>query len=95
MAETTTDLAQYQTDHDILIELRTELRLLREAIKESSDGVSRRLDDHETRIRSLEDTRQANEGRSGAFSWLGSAVYAAIAVIAGLIGSYISGGKLP
>jgi hypothetical protein len=54
MAETTLELAQYQTDHDILIELRTEMRLLRETIKESSNGVNGKIDDHEKRLRFIE-----------------------------------------
>ena len=94
MAETTPELAQYQTDHDILIELRTELRLLRETIKTSTDGTQRTLESHERRIRILEDARTADGGRSRAFSWIGSVVYGGIAIIAGLIGSFIQSGKL-
>jgi hypothetical protein len=94
MAETTTDLAQYQTDHDILIELRTEMRLLRQAIKDSADGTQRTLDNHEERIRVLEDAHTAEQGRNTAFSWIGGITYAAIALIAGLIGSFIQAGKL-
>jgi hypothetical protein len=48
------DLAQYQTDHDILIELRTEMRLLRETIRSSADGTQTKLDDHEKRLRFIE-----------------------------------------
>lgn len=35
METTTTELAQYQTDHDLLIELRTEMRGLREDFKDA------------------------------------------------------------
>jgi uncharacterized membrane protein len=54
MGETISELAQYQTDHDILIEVRTEMRLLRETVKSSFESGTKQLDDHETRIRSLE-----------------------------------------
>lgn len=45
-------------DHDLLIELRTEMRGMREDIKSLSDGVTVRINDHETRIRSLEKTTE-------------------------------------
>ncbi len=54
MSETTLELAQYQTDHDILIELRTEMRLLRETLKEAGDGTKESLTDHEKRLRFIE-----------------------------------------
>ena len=53
-AETYAPVAEYQTDHDILIELRTEMRLLRGEIKSSGDGTKDILGDHETRLRALE-----------------------------------------
>ncbi len=43
-----------QCDHDVLIELRTEMRMIRQDIKELKDGLSTRVNDHESRIRSLE-----------------------------------------
>lgn len=41
-------------DHDLLIELRTEMRGMREDLKTMSDGVSLKITDHETRLRSIE-----------------------------------------
>jgi hypothetical protein len=43
-----------QTDHDLLIELRTEMRGMRIDIKNIADGTSLKMADHETRIRTLE-----------------------------------------
>jgi len=54
MTDTTPELAQYQSDHDILIELRTEMRLLRDTIKETFAGNASKLEDHEIRLRFIE-----------------------------------------
>jgi hypothetical protein len=62
MAETQPDLAQYQNDHDLLIELRTEMRGLRGDIKEMKDATTDRSDDHETRLRALEQQRWTMAG---------------------------------
>lgn len=51
MAENPSEIAQYQTDHDLLIELRTEMRGMRYDIKGLSDSTARTISDHETRIR--------------------------------------------
>lgn len=48
------ELHEYKTDHDLLLELRVEMRLLREDIKEMKNGIKITIDDHETRIRGLE-----------------------------------------
>lgn len=45
-----------QNDHDVLIELRTEMRGMRSDIKTLSDTLSKSVSDHETRIRALEKT---------------------------------------
>ena len=42
-------------DHDLLIELRTEMRAVRGDIKELKDGIAVTIKDHETRIRTLEE----------------------------------------
>lgn len=57
MAETQADIAKYQNDHDLLIELRTEMRGLRTDIKELKEATTDRSEDHETRIRALEQQR--------------------------------------
>jgi len=88
------ELVEYKTDHDLLIELRVEMRGVRDDIQKLTDGTSGTLSDHERRIRSLEDTRQASVGRSGAISWIGGVTYAIIAVVAGLVGSLIQAGRL-
>lgn len=47
---------QATQDHDLLIELRTEMRGMREDIKSLSDGMSAKISDHEMRIRGIEKT---------------------------------------
>jgi hypothetical protein len=54
MAETISELAQYQSDHDILIEMSTEVRLLRQSIDKAADGTKETLTDHERRLRFIE-----------------------------------------
>lgn len=41
-------------DHDLLIELKTEIKAIRQDIKELKDNTVSRLGDHERRIRNLE-----------------------------------------
>jgi len=72
----TDPVAQYQTDHDLLVELRTEFRAMREDIKglkKSNDDIS---GDHETRIRALE--RQ---------QWTIGGAASAVGIIAGYLWS--------
>ena len=45
---------QQQSDHDLLIELKSEVRALRDELKKVTDSYSKLVEDHETRIRSLE-----------------------------------------
>lgn len=52
--ENPSDLAQYQNDHDLLVSLTTEMRLLREDIREMKDGNRVTLQDHENRLRFIE-----------------------------------------
>lgn len=82
------------TDHDLLIELRTEMRGVRSDIRDLKDGTSTTLADHEKRLRDIEDTLKSQDGRKAAFSFVGSAVYGAIGLIAGIVGSLIQAGKL-
>jgi hypothetical protein len=44
----------YQSDHDLLITLHSEVKGLRKDISEMNDGLSKSVEDHETRIRRLE-----------------------------------------
>lgn len=54
MAENFLPLANYQNDHDLLVALNTEMRLLREEIREMKNGNIATLQDHETRLRFVE-----------------------------------------
>lgn len=44
----------YQSDHDLLIELRTEMRGLRDEVRKLNDGNAEKIADHETRLRRIE-----------------------------------------
>jgi hypothetical protein len=54
MAETLKELAEYQNDHDVLIDLRADVRGMRSDIKRLTDATTIKTDDHEKRIRSNE-----------------------------------------
>lgn len=54
MADNIPELAQYQNDHDLLVALNTEMRLLRQDIKDMKDDGRLTLADHETRLRFIE-----------------------------------------
>lgn len=55
MAETNlSELVEYQNDHDVLIELRTEMRGLRADLKNMTDNLGKSVTDHETRLRIIE-----------------------------------------
>lgn len=58
-------------DHDLLIELRTEMKGVREDIKNMTGSVSKTLADHEIRIRALE---QAGWKLAGMASLASSAI---------------------
>ena len=45
---------QPQNDHDLLIELRTEMRGLRDDFQKMNDGGQKIIADHEARIRIIE-----------------------------------------
>jgi hypothetical protein len=74
-AENPRALAEYQSDHDVLIELRTEMRGMRSDIKDLRNGTSERITDHELRLRALE--RRV---------WIASGA----ATVAGIIGGWLA-----
>jgi len=49
--------AKNESDHDLLIELKTEMRGMRADIKTLNDGISIKIQDHEARIFALENSR--------------------------------------
>lgn len=59
------DIVEYQTDHDLLIELRTEMRGVREDIKDMKDNTSQRLNSLEMEVESLKLWRSALIGAWG------------------------------
>lgn len=59
MAETQRDIAEYQTDHDIIIEMRADFRGMRSDIQRLTDATTTKTDDHETRLRLVEKAVEA------------------------------------
>lgn len=54
MALNPSDIIEYQNDHDLLIELRTEMRGMRNDLRSMSETTVKTVGDHETRIRLIE-----------------------------------------
>jgi hypothetical protein len=75
MSETNTDLAQYQSDHDLLVRIDERTTTLH-------TKVDKLTDDHETRIRTLE--KEANR-------WIGkqSIIGGMIGVAAAFISAFV------
>lgn len=72
-------MAEQPTDHDLLIELRTEFKGMREDIKTIKDNSAIVSEDHETRIRSLEKS-----------VWTSGGIASGIGIVAGYIWSYFT-----
>lgn len=57
------DASTHQNDHDILIELRTEMKGMRGDLKDMKNGTEKMLSDHEGRLRSLEKSADILTGK--------------------------------
>ena len=70
------------SDHDLLIELKTTMQLVRNDIQDLKNGTSAQIHDHEVRLRALES--QSNR-------WIGkeSLVGGMIGIVASLIAAWI------
>jgi hypothetical protein len=79
-ADNPREIAEYQSDHDVLIELRTETRGVRTDIQKLSDGTATRILDHEIRLRALE--RRV---------WIASGGATVVGIIGGWLVSIIRG----
>lgn len=61
MATKTQNAVWNRDDRDLLIELRTEMKGVRDDIKALADGTSVTLADHETRLRAVEGSAASNK----------------------------------
>lgn len=75
-----------QNDHDLLIELRTEMRGIRIDIVNLSNGISARVNDHESRIREIE---KINENLMGKMVIGTSIVSFVMAIIVGSVINWV------
>jgi hypothetical protein len=87
-ADNPREMANYQNDHDLLVELRTEMRGVREDIKGLSEGTSEKISDHETRLRALEKDGNRWFGKQ---SIIGALAAGAISIV---VTYFASGGKV-
>lgn len=81
------ELTIYQSDHDLLIELRVIITEMRRDMKEMKDGVALTLTDHEQRLRALEKAGERWFGKQTAIAGFLGAVIA-------LLAAYISTGTV-
>jgi len=70
-------------DHDLLIELRADVKALRGELAEMKDGLKTTVQDHETRIRALE--ASASQGCGSERVVTGTLAVIASAIIAFII----------
>jgi hypothetical protein len=67
MAETQSDLAHYQSDHDLLIGLTKDVAHLSLSVTDLNTAVTKKNDDHEARLRVLES--KVEDQRSTSTTW--------------------------
>jgi hypothetical protein len=85
------DLVEYQSDHDVLIELRTEMRGMRADIKSLNDDTKSRQDKADIRIGKLEDdVSSLKTARAIAYAYAGLITLVLIPIAA----AYISSGRI-
>jgi hypothetical protein len=80
------DLAEYQTDHDLIVGLVRDIKHLSGDVGELKNAVNKKNDDHEARIRDLE--RRANEAESSNRTWrfVTSTAFSVIGVVLTILG---------
>jgi hypothetical protein len=83
MAETQQDVAQYQSDHDLLVKLN-------ERVDGLTRAVEKKNDDHETRIRDLESKVDAQESSARTWRYVVSIALVILGLGVSIIGAYIS-----
>jgi len=83
MAETQTDLAKYQTDHDLLVTLN-------EQVKQLTIAVTKKNDDHEARIRVLEITSNGQVSSARTWRFALTTALTVLGVAVGIIGLILS-----
>jgi hypothetical protein len=81
--ETERSLAEYQTDHDLLVALNVRVEGLTKA-------VDKKNDDHEARIRELETTVDTIESSRRTWNYVVSIALALLGLVVAIIGAYIS-----
>lgn len=83
MTETLPELAQYQTDHDLLVVLNERVGALTDAVKEKNT-------DHETRIRGLESRTDSIESSRTTWNYVVGIALTILGIGVTIIGAYIS-----
>lgn len=70
MAETQSDLAQYQTDHDLLVTLNERVKNLIDHVTSVVNANDRLAGDHENRIREIERGQEAQRASSKTWRYI-------------------------
>lgn len=85
------EILEYKTDHDLLIELRIDVRNLSKAIDKLNDGVSARQDKAEKRVDELaQAVSSLQTTRAIAYAYAGLVTLVLIPIVA----AYIQAGRL-
>lgn len=81
------DEATNMSDHDLLITMHEQIKNVRNDIKDLKDGTGAKLDDHETRLRSLEENRVSSidfKSTQKDVLWLQRIAYTGLGIIMAL-----------
>jgi hypothetical protein len=85
------DLVEYQSDHDLIIEIRTEMKGMRSDIQKLNDGQSKRQDTTDAQIKqNTDDINSLKTSRAIAYAYAGLITLVPIPIVA----AYIQAGKL-
>jgi hypothetical protein len=86
MAETQRDLADYQSDHDIIVRLDTKMDIMTATVEKLTNAMTSKADDHETRLRRIEGDVAAMSASSTTWRYILSFAIAIATVASTVVG---------
>jgi hypothetical protein len=84
------DLAEYQTDHDLLVTLNERMRNFGTDIKTLTEAAQTKNEDHEKRLRVLEQTTGDMQSSARTWRFVASIAFSIVGVVLTIIGLILS-----
>jgi hypothetical protein len=94
MTETQRDLAEYQSDHDVLVRLDTKMDIMSTSMDRLTDATTRKTDDHERRIRANETDITEIKASSRAWRYILSFAIAVATIASTIISAIIASHRI-